>query len=67
MQPAGHDNNRLGVARRDALPDPGDAQVVFCSRTHSQLSQFVAELRRTEFADRVSGASPVRAPLCHGA
>lgn len=26
-------------------------QVIFCSRTHSQLSQFVGELHRTRFAD----------------
>ena len=29
-------------------------QVIFCSRTHSQLSQFVAELRRTPFADSMA-------------
>ena len=29
-------------------------QVIFCSRTHSQLTQFVAELRRTPFADSIA-------------
>lgn len=29
-------------------------KVIFCSRTHSQLSQFVTELNRTVFASRVS-------------
>lgn len=29
-------------------------QVIFCSRTHSQLSQFISELRRTEFKDNIS-------------
>ena len=29
-------------------------QVFFCSRTHSQLSQFIKELQRTAFADTIS-------------
>ena len=29
-------------------------QVFFCSRTHSQLTQFVSELQRTPFADTVA-------------
>ena len=42
--------------------DDGDAaprkrQVFFCSRTHSQLSQFVSELRRTPFAETLSVAA----------
>lgn len=28
-------------------------QIIFCSRTHSQLSQFVGELHRTRFADSI--------------
>lgn len=26
-------------------------QIIFCSRTHSQLTQFVNEIKRTPFAD----------------
>ena len=29
-------------------------QVIFCSRTHSQLSQFVGELKRTKLAEMFS-------------
>ena len=32
-------------------------QVFFCSRTHSQLSQFVSELQRTRFADTVAAVA----------
>lgn len=36
------------------LPPARKPQVIFCSRTHSQLSQFVGELRRTRFAQSLS-------------
>jgi hypothetical protein len=36
------------------LPPARKPQVIFCSRTHSQLSQFVGELHRTRFADTLS-------------
>ena len=40
-------------------------QVIFCSRTHSQLSQFVGELHRTRFADTLTLASVAsRRALC---
>ena len=32
-------------------------QVIFCSRTHSQLSQTIAELHRTLFADSTTGVT----------
>jgi hypothetical protein len=33
---------------------PTPCQVIFCSRTHSQLSQFVSELKRTDLTSKVS-------------
>lgn len=33
--------------------EPRSPQLIFCSRTHSQLSQFVGELHRTKYADSV--------------
>ena len=32
-------------------------QVFYCSRTHSQLSQFISELQRTSFADTVASVA----------
>ncbi|CAK0764311.1 hypothetical protein CVIRNUC_003145 [Coccomyxa viridis] len=44
---------------------PQKRQVFFCSRTHSQLSQFVSELRRTPFAETLSVAAIAgRKALC---
>ncbi|KAJ4959423.1 hypothetical protein NE237_026534 [Protea cynaroides] len=37
----------------DGLRDEEDIKVYFCSRTHSQLSQFIKELRRTTFASEL--------------
>lgn len=33
---------------------PNRLQVIFCSRTHSQLTQFVGEIHRTKFSDLMS-------------
>ncbi|DBA94863.1 TPA: hypothetical protein ACH3X1_002400 [Trebouxia sp. C0004] len=44
---------------------PKHQQVFFCSRTHSQLSQFVDELQRTTFADSIATVSLAsRKALC---
>jgi hypothetical protein len=37
-----------------AAVDKKTPQLIFCSRTHSQLSQFVRELHRTRFADSMT-------------
>jgi chromosome transmission fidelity protein 1 len=48
----GDEDPSLGEAE---LPQPPHKrQIIFCSRTHSQLTQFVGELHRTPFADSVS-------------
>ena len=47
---------------------PKRRQIFFCSRTHSQLSQFVSELHRTPFAETLSvvaiAGRKVRCSLC---
>ncbi|GKB85790.1 ATP-dependent DNA helicase DDX11 [Tanacetum coccineum] len=37
--------------------EEADLKIYFCSRTHSQLSQFVKELKKTVFADEIKVAS----------
>lgn len=44
------------------LPLP--LQVLYCSRTHSQLAQFVEEIRKTAFADARVTTLGARAQLC---
>ncbi|CAI7794789.1 unnamed protein product [Closterium sp. NIES-53] len=41
-----------GTCAAEALAEES-LKVFFCSRTHSQLSQFISELRRTPFADQL--------------
>eukprot|EP00887_Chlorella_sp_A99_P000340 scaffold13.g340.t1 len=48
----GGDKAPLGEAAEPELPSK--RQVIFASRTHSQLSQFVGELHRTPFGDEMS-------------
>jgi chromosome transmission fidelity protein 1 len=38
----------------DEEEGPRKVQIIFCSRTHSQLTQFVGELHRTPFADSMA-------------
>jgi hypothetical protein len=42
------------VDKEKERPKPYKTQVIFCSRTHSQLSQFVGEFKRTPLPGSVS-------------
>ncbi|XP_030526173.1 ATP-dependent DNA helicase DDX11 [Rhodamnia argentea] len=42
------------VAKGSDNEEEEGLKIYFCSRTHSQLSQFVKELRKTAFADEIS-------------
>lgn len=49
------DDPSLGILGDADEPEaPKKTQIIFCSRTHSQLTQFVGELHRTPFADTMS-------------
>ncbi|KAL3899854.1 MAG: hypothetical protein SGCHY_001748 [Lobulomycetales sp.] len=56
----------LDLDRQD-LPEPPDnpIKIFYCSRTHSQISQFVREIRKTTFAENLKVVSlGSRANLC---
>ncbi|CAI5711867.1 unnamed protein product [Hyaloperonospora brassicae] len=40
-------------SRREENEDFGVVKIIYCSRTHSQISQFVREIRKTEFAKHI--------------
>jgi chromosome transmission fidelity protein 1 len=56
---SGEDSPRPGGAvgrwpgRTDEKPHFGITKIIYCSRTHSQISQFVREIQKTAFADRI--------------
>jgi chromosome transmission fidelity protein 1 len=55
----------LGVDDDDNDDQEGPPQIIYCSRTHSQLAQFVHEVNRTIYRDRVRVvAMGSRANLC---
>eukprot|EP00210_Caulerpa_lentillifera_P002278 g2188.t1 len=43
-----------GDSSDDEEAAPQHRQLIYCSRTHSQLSQFIGELKRTRFSDTLS-------------
>jgi len=47
------DDNLKPGADAAGPADRRQPQIIFCSRTHSQLSQFVGELHRTRFTDSI--------------
>ena len=50
--------------RQTEEEEPDVTKVYYASRTHSQLSQFVGEIRKTTFADTRAIALGSRANLC---
>lgn len=48
------DEDTLPFGEAEQPEPPQKIQIIFCSRTHSQLTQFVGELHRTPFADVMS-------------
>jgi len=48
------DEGILSFGEAEQPEPPQKTQIIFCSRTHSQLTQFVGELHRTPFADVMS-------------
>lgn len=46
-----------GAATDELAPVRPAVQIIYCSRTHSQLAQFVGEVRRTKFGASVSCVS----------
>ncbi|OWZ21656.1 LOW QUALITY PROTEIN: ATP-dependent RNA helicase [Phytophthora megakarya] len=49
------DGEREATSKRfgNKTPELGVVKIIYCSRTHSQISQFVREIRKTAFAEHV--------------
>lgn len=60
---------KLGMSTADALPDddplPSEVKIFYCSRTHSQLSQFVSELRRVSMPSALDPTTAPSEPFKH--
>ncbi|KAK3829017.1 MAG: helicase C-terminal domain-containing protein [Benniella sp.] len=50
---AAHGSSRFGFGMDDEDLEPDVLKIYYCSRTHSQLSQFVEELRKTSYGEHL--------------
>lgn len=55
--PEFHSDSDASEGEQDEEPEFYQNRIIFASRTHSQLGQFAKELKRTEFASKVTSCS----------
>ncbi|KAJ3176985.1 DEAD H (Asp-Glu-Ala-Asp His) box helicase 11 [Geranomyces variabilis] len=52
------------AAEPDAGLEPDELKIIYCSRTHSQISQFINEMKKTAFIDTKTVSLGSRQTLC---